>query len=107
MLLALSAFMIGTGLLGISGRTWIEAVFGVFYLIGALLLRGRRRLGTVVIAIPLFINLDFLLLSAIAGEADRGWVVDLVLCLLFLTFVVRSYQAARDSQLLRRPSVAV
>jgi hypothetical protein len=101
-LLALSAFMIGTGALGIWGRTWIEALFGIFYLIGAIFLRNRRRLGAAIIAIPLFVNLDILLFSAFSRQIDRRWFFDLALRIIFATFVVRSYQAARDSQLLNR-----
>jgi hypothetical protein len=106
-LLALSVFLLATGLLAMWGRHWIDAVFGATYLIAALLLRNRRRLGAAVAAIPLFIKLDLLLISAFTSGIDRAWAIDVALNLLFFTFVVRSYQAARDSQSLEHaPEVA-
>ena len=55
----------------------------------------------------MFISLDILVLAAVAGGIDRAWAIDLVLNLVFMTFVVRSYQAARDSRHLRMlPSTA-
>lgn len=100
-LLVLSAFMIVTGLVGTWGRSWPEVVFGVFYLLGALLLRRGRRAGAAVIAVPMFIRLDLLLLIAITDGIDRQWAIDLGLTVIFASFVVRSYQAARDSRLAR------
>jgi hypothetical protein len=97
-MLAVSAFLIVAGLMGIWDRNWISVVFGCFYLVGAILLRGRRRLGAAVIAIPLFLDLDFLLLAAFANGVDRSWWTSLLLNLLFGTFVIRAYQAAKESR---------
>jgi hypothetical protein len=99
-LLALSIFLLITGIAGMWGRNWIDVVFGAMYLIGALLLRNRRRLGAAVTAIPLFLKLDLLLIVAFAEGIDRAWGVDVFFSLLFFSFVVRSYQAARETQLL-------
>jgi hypothetical protein len=96
-LFAVSIFLIVAGAFSLWGRHWIAAVFGLFYLAGALLLRKRYRIGAAVIALPVIIELDLLLLAAIGG-IDRRWVIDFLLNLFFLTFVVRSYQAARDSR---------
>lgn len=100
-LLALSAFMILTGFTGTLNGFWLDVVFGVIYLIGALLLRARRRVGAAVIAIPMFIRLDIYLIAAFTQGISRGWIIDVVLSLIFVSAVVRSYQAARDSQKLR------
>lgn len=99
-LLAVSAFMMIAGFFGIWGRTWIEALFGIFYLVGALVLRSGRRLGAAITAVPLVINVALLIVVALAGEIEGAWVMDAVLCLLFTSFVVRAWQAARDSRLL-------
>lgn len=104
-MLGLSAFVIFTGISDGWERAWLEIVFGVFYVIGALLLRSGRRLGAAVIAVPLFIRLDLLLLVAIFDRVDWSWFVDVALNLLFATFVVRSWQAARETQLLRQKRV--
>ena len=98
-MLVLSIWLMVTGAFGIWNGNWIGAVFGVFYLIGALLLRRRRRLGAVFIAIPVFLSLDLLAIAAFAGQVDRSWFIQLATNLLFITSVVRSWQAAGDSRL--------
>jgi len=95
---ALSAFLIFAGVFGLWDRNWITVVFGSFYLVGALLLRARRRLGAAVIAIPLFLDLDLLAFAAYAAGVDRSWWTSVLLNLLFGTFVLRAYQAAKDSR---------
>lgn len=105
-MLAVSAFVIVSGVFGFRGGGWLDVLFGLCYLAGALLLRKRRRLGAAIIAIPLFIRLDLLLLVAFSGQVDRAWLIDLVLNLIFVSFVVRAYQAARDSRALHATAVA-
>jgi hypothetical protein len=100
-LLAVSAFMLIAGTLGLWGRHWMTAVFGAVYLIGALVLRARRKLGAIIIAVPLFLEFAFLVWSAITAGVSGRWAVDLFLNLVFARFVVRSYQAAHDSRSLR------
>src|ERR1700682_1811603 len=95
-LIALSAFMLIAGALGVWGRSWISALFGAIYLLGALVLRARRPLGAAIIAVPLFINLGFLAGSAMTAGIGRRWTFDFLLAVMFATFVLRSYQAARD-----------
>lgn len=102
-MLVVSAFVIVSGLFAFQDRGWLDVVFGVFYLAGALLLRNRRRLGAAIVAVPMFIRLDLLLLVVFVGQVDRGWWIDLVLSLIFLSFVVRAYQAARESRALHLP----
>jgi hypothetical protein len=93
-----SAFLIVAGAFGLWDRNWITFVFGCFYLAGAILLRRRRRLGAAVIAIPLFVDMDFLVLAAVVNGMNRSLWTSLLLNLLFSTFVIRAYQAARDSR---------
>jgi hypothetical protein len=100
-MLGVSAFLIVTGAGRLWNYNWLDALFGLFYLIGALLLRQRRRLGAAVIAIPLFLSLDFLALAVFMGQVDRAWVIRLAMNLLFVIFVVRAYQSARDSRAYR------
>jgi len=100
-LLFLSAFVILMGFRAGGVAAVVDVAFGVCYLIGALLLRARRRLGAAVIAVPLFVEFDLTLLTAFLGTFERRWWVDIVLNLVFATFVIRSYQAARDSRLMR------
>jgi hypothetical protein len=101
-----SALMIVTGVFGIWGRNWIAVLFGCFYLAGAFLLRARRRLGTALIAIPLFLDLDFLVLDALTTGLDRSFWITLAVNLMFATFVIRSYQAANESRQLRIEATA-
>lgn len=100
-LLAVSAFMIVTGFTGTMNGFWLDVVFGAMYLIGALLLRVRRRVGAAVIALPMFIRLDLLLIALFTQGLTGGWIFEFIVTLIFLSAVVRSYQAARDSQKLR------
>ena len=97
-ILFLAAFFLVTALVPKSEYAWLDIVFSVCYLVGGLLLRKRRRLGAAVVAIPLFIRLDILLLAVFVQPLDRTWIVELLLSLLFATFVIRSYQAAQDSR---------
>jgi hypothetical protein len=100
-MLLVSVIVIVSGLRSFGSGGWLDAVLGLFYVAGALLLRNRRRLGAAVVAVPLFVRLDLLLLVAVLGQVDRSWFIDLALSLIFVSFVVRSYQAARDSRALR------
>lgn len=100
-MLVLSVFMIVSGFTGTMKGNWLDVVFGTFYLIGALLLRSRRRVGAVLIAIPMFLRLDLLAIAAWTGGISRNWIIELLLNLVFASYVLRSYQAARDSQKLR------
>jgi hypothetical protein len=96
----LSAIVIVRGARSFGAGGWLDVLFGVFYVAGALLLRKRRRLGALFISVPLFIGLDLLLLAAFVGEVDRQWGISLVANLIFVFFVTRAYQAARDSRAL-------
>ena len=98
-LLLLSVFLLVTAIFsGGEGYAWLDILFSVLYFIGALLLRKGRRLGAAVIALPLFIRLDILLLAAFVQPIDRTWLIELALSVIFATFVIRSYQAASDSR---------
>jgi hypothetical protein len=100
-ILLVSAFLLVTAIFSSEGFAWLEILFSIFYIARGLLLRSGRRLGAVLISIPLFIRLDLLLLALFLQPVDRAWFIDLGLSLLFTTFVVRSYQAARDSRAYR------
>jgi hypothetical protein len=98
-MIILSVFLLGAAVMsGGQGYAWLDVLFSLLYFIGALLLRRGRRLGAAVIALPLFIRLDILLLALFVQPVDRMWLIELALSLLFATFVIRSYQAARDSR---------
>lgn len=105
-MLALGVFLLATAIYnGREGYAWFDILFGVLYVVGALLLRKGRRLGAAVIALPLFIRLDILLIALFVQPIDRTWFIELALTLLFAMFVVRSYQAARDSRTQRMMEV--
>jgi hypothetical protein len=93
-----SAFLLVTAIFSSEGFAWLDVLFSMVYFAGGLLLRNRRRLGAAVISIPLFIRLDLLLIALFVQPVDRAWFIELGLNLLFTIFVVRSYQAARDSR---------
>jgi len=106
MLIVLSLWMIIAGVVHIGGRNWVTATVGGFYLIGALFLRGRRRIGAVIVAIPMFLELDLLILAGLRSGISWRWAVDVLLTAIFGTFVLRSYQAARDSRRLASAGAA-
>jgi hypothetical protein len=98
-MLILSVFLLAAAVMsGGEGYAWLDVLFSILYFVGALLLRKGRRLGAAVIALPLFIRLDILLLALFVQPVDRTWFIELALSLVFATFVIRSYQAARDSR---------
>ena len=99
-MLFVSALMIVFGISDGWARSWPAIVFAIFYIIGALVLRTGRRLGAAIIAIPLIIRLDLLVLVAFEG-IGWSWIIDLAVNLLFASFVVRAWQAANETRLLR------
>lgn len=100
-LLFLCGIMIVTAILS-SNDDWFQWVFFAFYAAGAMLLRMRKRLGAAVIGIPLFLDLDLVVLAAFTMDVSASWIITRVLCdLLFVHFVVRAYLAANDARKLQ------
>jgi hypothetical protein len=98
-MLFLCGIMIVTSLVGGGGDDWFRWVFFAFYASGALLLRMRKRLGAAVIGIPLFLDLDLIVLSALTTGVSTSWLITRVLGdFLFAHFVVRAYFAASDAR---------
>jgi hypothetical protein len=78
---------------------WMALASVVLFVIGALLLRAKRRLGAAVIALPLFLELDLILLAILAGTPIDRWFLRVLGNAVLILFTIRAYRAANELRL--------
>ncbi len=75
---------------------WFGAAGAAFFVIGALLLRNGRRLGAAVIALPLVLHLDVILLAAFTGSLMGRWYLTVISDVIIILYAIRGYMAANE-----------